>query len=87
MRTQFDTKIEAEGALEEAQGESLGGCPLFKEDCHDLAFKKAYRMKVCVCYYEGDIHQSNPITQGKYWFVHYPGCTNVLISGVITVEN
>ena len=84
MRYQFDTKIEAEGALEEAQGESLGGCPLFKEDCHDLAYKKAYRMKVCVCYYRGDIHE--PDTTQTQWRVYYPGCISPLISGEITAD-
>ena len=77
MKTIFDTEKEAQRALKPARNLGLGFCPLIKHECR----------VDCICYYEGDIHQSDPITQGKYWFIHYPCCTNVLISGVITVEN
>lgn len=84
MKTQFDTEGEAEKALDVRRTENLGWCPLINEPC---------KGKNCICYYEGDIHhkepkqfrQFDPINE--YWFVHYPGCTNLLISGVITVES
>ncbi len=76
MKTQFDTEKEAETALKNANNESLGWCPLIKDVCVK---------HVCVCYYAGDIHA--PYGARKDWVVHYPGYTNVLISGVITVES
>ena len=80
MKTQFDTEIEAKEALalEIAKSEkvNLGYCPLIIDYC----------VKECVCYYKGDIHQSNPVTQPKCWFVHYPCCTNVLIIGEISTN-
>jgi hypothetical protein len=76
MKTQFETEKEAQAALATARCGSLGWCPLIKEDCK----------RKCICYYEGDIHEANPITEPKGWLVHYPSCTNVLISGVITAD-
>ena len=77
MKTQFESEKEAKAALATSRCGSLGWCPLIKEDCK----------RKCLSYYEGDMHQSNPVSQTKYWLVYSPRCTNVLISGVITVEN
>ena len=83
METQFETKIDAEKALDAERIKSLGWCPVIKEPCK----------KNCTCYYEGDIHHQPPKRYPgsdptkEYWFVQFPGCTNVLISGVITVES
>ena len=77
MKIQFDTEEEAQEALDAVRIKGLKFCPLIKRDC----------IKNCICYYEGAIDQSNPVSQPKCWFVQYPCCTNVLISGVITVEN
>jgi hypothetical protein len=79
MKTQFETETEAEAALAARRCGSLGWCPLIKEDCK----------RKCICYYKGDITCSdgNPAESQQFWFVHYPSCTNVLISGVITVKS
>ena len=83
MKTQFETEKEAKTALKNANSENLGWCPLIKDVCVK---------HVCVCYYAGDIHHQKPkqfrqFDAGKeYWFVHYPCCTNVLISGEFTVH-
>lgn len=80
MKTQFDTEKEAQTALKNAREESLGWCPVIKETC----------ARGCICYYKGNIYETSGInkrTDGFNWRVHYPGCTNVLISGVITVES
>ncbi len=82
MKTQFETEKEAETTLKNANNESLGWCPLIKGPCKTN----------CICYYAGDIRHQGPKqypTSGptkEYWFVHYPGCTNVLISGGITAH-
>ena len=81
MKTQFDTELDAVQALGKARADNLGWCPIIKEPCKNN----------CICYYAGDIHHQEPkqfaSSQKEYWFVHYPGCTNVLISGGITVES
>ena len=76
MKTQFESEKEAEAALATSRCGSLGWCPLIKEDCK----------RKCICYYKGDIKQYKPKPDYP-WNVYYPRCTNVLISGVITVEN
>ena len=75
MKTQFDTEEAAKHTLNNARKENLGWCPLIEKPCQ----------QECICYYEGDIHE--PHATNKNWTVHYPCCTNVLISGVITVES
>ncbi len=83
MKTQFDTNKEAQDALDTANCESLGWCPAIKQECR----------KDCICYYKGDIHYQEPKQYPgsgptkEYWFVQYPGCTNVLISGIVTIES
>lgn len=76
MKTQFDTEQEAQEALETARERPLGYCPLINGIC----------IKDCICYYAGDIHEPAPASQKKYWMVHYPGCTNVLINGEIRAD-
>ena len=73
MKTQFDHENEALEALNGERGKALGFCPLIKESCKTD----------CICYYEGDIHEPNAEFK---WVVHYPCCTNVLISGEITAD-
>lgn len=74
MNAQFETEKEAQAALEAARKKNLGWCPLIKLTC----------MKSCICYYEGTMRQGS--SPGHFWFTYYPCCTNVLISGVITVK-
>ena len=83
MKTQFDTEKEAETALNNTRKKSLGWCPAINDICREN----------CICYYEGSISHK-PAQQFRkfpgpeeYWLVHYPGCTHVLICGVITVES
>lgn len=84
MKTQFETEEEAQKALNNAREESLGWCPVIKESCHHgQSF-----IESCVSYYAGDIHHKEsqrPPTK-EYWFVHYPGCTNVLVNGEINAH-
>jgi hypothetical protein len=89
MKTQFETEDEAAQALGAARAKSLGWCPIIQKSCHVIPAADGN----CICYYEGTIrHQEakqfrNFDARKEYWFVQYPGCTNVLISGVITVES
>ena len=76
MKTQFDTETEAQAALATARCGSLGWCPVIKEDCK----------RKCICYEEGHIYEPAPMSETKYWRIQYPYCTNVLISGVVIVE-
>ena len=77
MKTLFESEKEAQEALEAAKGKCLGYCPIINSSC----------MKHCICYYKGAIQEPvRPEEQKGYWTVYYPGCTNVLMSGIITVE-
>lgn len=74
MKIQFESEKEAGQALQEARDKGLGYCPLIRGIC----------LRHCVCYYEGDIHE--PDIDSKFWFIHYPTCTNVLIIGEIRAD-
>ena len=69
----YDTEKEAQEALEESRAKGLGFCPLIKQLCHTD----------CISYDKGHLYGGN----GGRWRVQYPWCSNVLISGIITVHN
>lgn len=73
MKDTFDTEKEAQEALDKANKETLGFCPLIKSGCQ----------KNCVCYENGYILAPD---FKPSWKLEPPYCSNVLISGVIDVN-